>query len=124
LHLIGYLLDYPQTTAGLAGQRVHDGLTREVLRLGRRVPVVVSFLPRRCPQITVVDLTVQCSCYVPYPQASHSATMADDVRRQLVHGQNHVLGLIFREFRVTGAGSHPRPRRLQRAQIQSQIKDR
>jgi hypothetical protein len=50
--------------------------------------------------------------------------MADGVRRQFVHGQNHVLGLVFGKPRVTDAGSHLCPRRWQCARIESQIKDR
>jgi hypothetical protein len=50
--------------------------------------------------------------------------MADGVRRQFVHGQNHVLGLVFSKSRSTDAGSHLCPRRRQCARIETQIKDR
>jgi hypothetical protein len=103
LHLIGYLLDDPQTVAVLAGQRIHRGPVRG---------------------ITVVNLAIQGTGQVPHPQPSRSAAMADGVRRQLVHSQNHVLGLAFRKPRVTDAGSYLCPHRMQRARIKPQIKDR
>ena len=85
---------------------------------------MVSFRPGGCHQITVVNLAIQRSCQVPYPQPSCSATMADGVRRQLMHGQNHVLSLVFAKPRVAGAGSHLCPRRLQHVRIEPQVKDR
>ena len=74
---------------------------------------MVSFRPRGCHQITVVNLAIQRSCQIPYPQPSRSATMADGVRCQFMHGQNHVLSLVFVKPRVAGTGSHLCPRRMQ-----------
>jgi len=50
--------------------------------------------------------------------------MADGVRRQFVHGQNHVLNLAFRKPEGTDATSQLGPHRLQHARIEPQIKDR
>jgi hypothetical protein len=124
LHLIGYLLDDPQTVAVLAGQRIHRSPVRGAARLDDRDAIVVTSRPGGHRQITVVNLAIQGSGQVPYPQSSRSAAMADGVRRQLMHGQDHVLGSAFREPRATDAGSHLCPHRMQRARIKPQIKDR
>jgi hypothetical protein len=39
--------------------------------------------------------------------------MADGVRCQFMHGENHVLSLVFVKPRVAGTGSHLCPRRMQ-----------
>jgi hypothetical protein len=126
LHVIGYLLDYPQAVAGLAGQRVNGSLVMGALRLGSHDAIVVSSLSGGCEQIelTVVNLAIQRACQVPYPQPSGSAAMADSICRQLMHGQNHVVSPVFRKPGVTDAGSHAGPRCMQRARIELLIKDR
>jgi hypothetical protein len=50
--------------------------------------------------------------------------VADDVGRQLVHGQDHVLGLVFAESGPAGAGPDPVPGRVQRAGIEAQVEQR
>jgi hypothetical protein len=50
--------------------------------------------------------------------------MVDGVRRQFVHGQNHVFNLAFRKLYVTDAASQLCPHRRQHARIESEIKDR
>lgn len=124
LHLIGHLLYNPQTVAVLAGQRIDRGPVRGAARLGDRDAIVVTSLPRGHRRITVVNLAIQGTGQVPYPQPSRSAAMADGVRCQFVHSQNHVFGLAFSKPRVTDAGSHLCPHRMQRARIKPQIKNR
>jgi hypothetical protein len=63
LHVIGNLLHDPQAMAVLARQRIQ-----------------VSFQPVRCQRVTVVNLAMQGTGQVPYPQPSRSAAMADGVR--------------------------------------------
>lgn len=123
-HVVGYLLDYPQAVTGLALQRAPGGPVPGARLRSHRDAIVVSSLSGGWRQITVVNLAMQCTRQVPHPQPPGPAAMPDGVRRQLMHGQDHILNPGFRKPGVTGTGPYPCPHHTQRVRFEPQINDR
>jgi len=124
LHLIGYLPHYRQAVARYGWPRVHQRQAGSALRpLGPAVHVTNSWPGRIAGrQRTIVNLAVQRSGTLPYPQPPCSRAVADGVGRQFVNGQDHIPGPALRQPRVTGPSLDLYPQCVQRAGIERQIK--
>jgi hypothetical protein len=118
LDLIGYLPHYPQAMAGRGLPRAHHGRAGSAIRLCGPSLRTVGYWPGRIAgrwRPTVLNLTVQCSSKMPYPQPPCSRAMANGVGCQLVNDQHHIPRPTIRQSRLAGMSLDFFPQRVQRA---------